>query len=358
MSAAELVGNAAEREGDLHCGFCYSCNHEVMANIGEDLELRCLVCGLSCVELLVDVGEGLQRPAEPQAAASEAAVALSSDPPLGAHGTSTAEVSTMPLPPAPVNPPPPPPPQIRARFSPHAATRPAANMPAAPPPPTLPPPPAHAPRPPHVPRSQQRHYGVICDGCQARDFAGARFRCLSCNDFDLCSACYLRREAIHPHHRFEAIQTPRSLLQTLMGASELSDMAARVVTVVEFSFDEWAGEDQDSRTGFNDQQVAWWLADERRLADMNRVTDQDPPWTCSICSEGIEAESTHGWVVRICNDRAEKLAPGQTGEERDTEPEGHIYHEACLRRWLLRKNACPVCRASPVIPPDALSGAA
>ncbi|RQM27253.1 hypothetical protein B5M09_006388 [Aphanomyces astaci] len=34
------------------------------------------------------------------------------------------------------------------------------------------------------------HAGVVCDHCQDKDFVGVRYKCIHCDDFDLCSACY------------------------------------------------------------------------------------------------------------------------------------------------------------------------
>lgn len=35
-----------------------------------------------------------------------------------------------------------------------------------------------------------KHVGFRCDGCNASDFAGIRFHCNECSDFDLCPSCY------------------------------------------------------------------------------------------------------------------------------------------------------------------------
>lgn len=37
--------------------------------------------------------------------------------------------------------------------------------------------------------------GVSCDGCMAPNFAGDRYKCLRCYDFDLCSRCYMEERA-------------------------------------------------------------------------------------------------------------------------------------------------------------------
>uniref|UniRef100_A0A1I8E8L3 RING-type E3 ubiquitin transferase n=1 Tax=Wuchereria bancrofti TaxID=6293 RepID=A0A1I8E8L3_WUCBA len=40
-------------------------------------------------------------------------------------------------------------------------------------------------------RMSSIHEGVSCDGCMAPNFAGDRYKCLRCYDFDLCSRCYM-----------------------------------------------------------------------------------------------------------------------------------------------------------------------
>lgn len=212
---------------------------------------------------------------------------------------------------------------------------------------------AQAPPPsPAPPGLAPQHLGVICDGCQARDFAGPRYRCSRCPDFDLCEACHAQRDVIHPNHSFEAITVPRPPVLPAHQSRVVPDAAGSVatrtishtftptvITILEIGMDD----DDASQTGLDDSQVAWWLAADERLADVERVAAQSPKWACAICSEGLEAEDSNGWVVRICGDVAR---PG-AGES-----EGHIYHEGCLRRWLVKRNACPVCRRSPVVPVD------
>uniref|UniRef100_A0A0R3S4J5 RING-type E3 ubiquitin transferase n=1 Tax=Elaeophora elaphi TaxID=1147741 RepID=A0A0R3S4J5_9BILA len=49
-------------------------------------------------------------------------------------------------------------------------------------------------RHPHY-RMSSVHEGVSCDGCMAPNFAGDRYKCLRCYDFDLCSRCYMEERA-------------------------------------------------------------------------------------------------------------------------------------------------------------------
>jgi len=234
-----------------------------------------------------------------------------------------------------------------------------------------------------------RHFGVICDGCRSRDFAGVRHRCRTCPDFDLCASCYERRAGIHPGHDFEEIATPRNTLQSLVlghdpsatgdsgasagppgppgmasafsAASNLARAGRTVFAIIELGLDGSLGGEEQS--GLEDSQVAWWLADDSRLADAEQVAAQEPAWACPICAEGLEAEDTNGWVVHICGKKNAEEAGNADQSAKDSDcpvacdslPTGldgyHVYHEGCLRQWLVKKNSCPVCRRSPVIGP-------
>lgn len=229
-----------------------------------------------------------------------------------------------------------------------------------------PPPPEAFPAPQQAPTDTIRHTGVICDGCQERDFTGMRYRCLICPDFDLCEACYVQRTSIHPNHPFEAIFQPRLNMQAAASPDVNLNpwsLGRAVVTVLEVNVDD----DAEAHSGLEEMEVAWWLAQDGRLADVRRVLEHDPEWMCPICSEGVEAEDSNGWLVRICGgarpadrpvleDDRPQAAPGNAASPSSrpsgsgAEKEGHIYHEACLRRWLMTKNQCPVCRRAPVIP--------
>lgn len=201
------------------------------------------------------------------------------------------------------------------------------------------------------------HYGVGCDACGVMNFAGMRYHCLQCANFDLCEACYAQRATIHPHHDFESIEVPRLLFHTAdvfdMPSAHIVEMASRhsimhrgrfpslhhdIVATLEISFED----ESETQSGLEDVRVAWWLAGDDRLANVRRLELQSSKWSCPICTEGQEAESRHGWIVGICNDcHDDKNADGS---------DGHSFHEQCLRQWLLLKNACPVCRRSPVVP--------
>ena len=67
------------------------------------------------------------------------------------------------------------------------------------------------------PKTQQEavFYGVQCDSCSKKPIVGVRFKCLSCDNFDLCPTC--EEKGVHAHHVFAKIRSPQ---QDLPGKSE------------------------------------------------------------------------------------------------------------------------------------------
>lgn len=47
------------------------------------------------------------------------------------------------------------------------------------------------------------HHQVVCDGCGVSPLVGARYKCKTCPDYDLCGACYGRKHEIHAQHEFD-----------------------------------------------------------------------------------------------------------------------------------------------------------
>jgi len=221
--------------------------------------------------------------------------------------------------------------------------------------------------PPQVPST--RHMGFRCDGCHVSNFRGVRFRCLNCPNFDYCSSCHAQRHELNPphprDHTFEEIRVPLSPVVT---EAQLADLLNRGFIRVARSFR------PDMAPTLSNDQVAWWLADNKRLVSIDQMIASDPEWTCSICSEGVEAEADHGWVVQICgppptwdghaadaqaranSKETQRRGEGETAGEdselyqvNDLHEQRHVYHEGCLRRWLLTRNSCPICRRAPVV---------
>jgi len=336
--------------------FCHSCECEVSVVELPDLELECAFCKATCVELLED--EALVR------------------------ASSSASTTSAPLSPwVQMAPPPPLPPNMPHRLSLGSRTS------------TL----HRRHRVSGVigqsARLSQaaRHVGIRCDGCNARDFAGTRYRCLRCTDFDFCASCHSQRSSLHPEHDFEAIVTPRGVVPPFL-ADFLARAAARTsIAIIGIGM---GGGGAEATSGLTDSHLAWWLADSRRLVSVDQMTAQDPLWCCPICAEGLEGECENGWVVQICGPpptptgEEEASSPGSRargscdsvsdgisetatkaageasgGTEAEKEPDEvvpadrvhdlhahrHVYHEACLRKWLLKRNSCPVCRRRPVV---------
>jgi len=326
-------GHSAAAVDDTKPCYCYACEREVNAAVCADQELRCLQCSCTCVELLPEPTQ-ISAPAEQPAPSPETFVSTRRLPRLA-----------------------------RRRSHSLIGTR---N--------TLATPVAH-------------HVGVICDGCRMRDFAGIRYRCLRCRDFDLCAACHAQRGTLHPGHPFEAIRTPRPSVPAV-----LADFVARAASRTVVAFIGMGLEESEERSGLDEACISWWLAGDRRLVGIEQMALEDPAWCCPICSEGLEAEGSSGWVVQICGTtgntgpslNATAAAGIDTATTDDTSSNvariasvpdtdishgdsegidgmsaaddtaergrGHVYHEACLRKWLLKRNSCPVCRRSPVVP--------
>jgi len=49
------------------------------------------------------------------------------------------------------------------------------------------------------------HEGVICDGCDKKNFIGKRYKCFICADYDLCASCY-EKNVHHDDHPFIEIR--------------------------------------------------------------------------------------------------------------------------------------------------------
>lgn len=50
------------------------------------------------------------------------------------------------------------------------------------------------------------HENIICDGCKANPVIGVRWKCLVCDDFDLCDACH--SSGSHSQHQMLQIEIP------------------------------------------------------------------------------------------------------------------------------------------------------
>jgi len=56
------------------------------------------------------------------------------------------------------------------------------------------------------------HFGVTCDICSRTDIAGVRFKCLECEDYDICEHCE-RTSNAHDHHLFARLPAVHSQIR-------------------------------------------------------------------------------------------------------------------------------------------------
>jgi len=53
------------------------------------------------------------------------------------------------------------------------------------------------------------HQGVTCDGCDQNNITGPRYKCVVCDDYDLCGSC--EAAGRHPGHNMIKMTTPRNV---------------------------------------------------------------------------------------------------------------------------------------------------
>ena len=62
------------------------------------------------------------------------------------------------------------------------------------------------------------------------------------------------------------------------------------------------------------------------LVSQEETQDSEETWVCSICCENSEEEEIkEERVITKCN---------------------HTFHSKCLKKWVVQKTTCPMCRAS------------
>ncbi|KAH8099823.1 hypothetical protein BXZ70DRAFT_894348 [Cristinia sonorae] len=64
-------------------------------------------------------------------------------------------------------------------------------------------------------QTTKKHLGITCDGCNVRNITGVRFKCLECEDYDVCEKCRTTPAAMsqHPPHAFFPILKPENFAE-------------------------------------------------------------------------------------------------------------------------------------------------
>merc|ERR1719210_1318379 len=97
---------------------------------------------------------------------------------------------------------------------------------------------------------------------------------------------------------------PQSLIQSSTAARQVAELLTMrwslfpFMQLIEINFEEVG----DMQTGLDDSHVAWWLAQDKQLVNIDTLARLQPTWACPICADGLEAESANGWIVKICSE--------------------------------------------------------
>ncbi|XP_071511862.1 E3 ubiquitin-protein ligase MIB2-like [Diadema antillarum] len=106
-----------------------------------------------------------------------------------------------------------------------------------------------------------KHNGVICDDCKEADIAGIRWKCSTCNDYDLCTKCYMAGKH-DVRHQFLRVIAPKSVGHLMPPRANSKIIRARGMfpgATVGRGLD-WKWSEQDGglgKTGFAVKQRNW-----------------------------------------------------------------------------------------------------
>ncbi|XP_074653934.1 E3 ubiquitin-protein ligase MIB2-like [Tubulanus polymorphus] len=68
-----------------------------------------------------------------------------------------------------------------------------------------------------------RHESVICDSCKKQHIMGIRWKCSRCQNFDLCTPCYMsdKHDTNHSFYRYDNPETPRVKVSKRSGSNKI-----------------------------------------------------------------------------------------------------------------------------------------
>ena len=88
--------------------------------------------------------------------------------------------------------------------------------------------------------------------------------------------------------------------------------------------------------------AAMSLTDDGEEEHSPPVDQSKPDGTCSPAPQNIRSDDEDTFECTIC------LAEVEDGERVGVLPCTHVFHVDCLRQWIARKNACPLCQVTEI----------
>ncbi|XP_061082942.1 E3 ubiquitin-protein ligase ZSWIM2 [Conger conger] len=158
---------------------------------------------------------------------------------------------------------------------------------------------------------QDRHLGIICNGCKANPVTGKCFKCVVCSYYHLCETCFTGH--CHPQHPF-AFRAKRS--------------------------QRWVSLRYSARQKSDEAQ------------DWNPETTEDQDSV--VQSETVPEHIVRSLLPVEVRQGSKLLKPGQQcrlclrsfllGQHVKHLPCQHKFHAGCVDAWLLESNSCPLDR--------------
>ncbi|XP_039613857.1 E3 ubiquitin-protein ligase ZSWIM2 [Polypterus senegalus] len=154
---------------------------------------------------------------------------------------------------------------------------------------------------------QDRHLGIVCQGCQVCPVVGKCFRCTACSGYYLCEPCFQKR--CHPLHSF-TYRLKRNQQWTLVDA----DPECQGLTT------------SPPESAVTPEQVVQALP-QMKVAASSKLLE--PGWQCRLCLNAF-----------CVGQRVRRL------------PCNHKFHTSCIDQWLTStSSSCPLDGQEVCTPP-------